>query len=52
MDVQVADAGLEVILKGRAGRLHGSIQDEIWGGFVKLAISELLIESFTPPTRR
>jgi len=46
MDVQAADASLEVIPKGRVGQLHGSIQDKIWGRFVKLLISELLIESF------
>jgi hypothetical protein len=46
MNLWMADAGLEVILNGRTGQLHGSIQDQIWGRFVKLAISELLIESF------
>ncbi len=46
MDVQAADASLEVIPMGRVGQLHGSIQDKIWGRFVKLSISELLIESF------
>ena len=33
MVVQMADAGILVILKGRAGQLHGSIQDRIWGRF-------------------
>jgi hypothetical protein len=41
MNVQMADAGLEVLVRKFPGQLHGSIQDKIWGCFVKLLISEL-----------